>query len=60
MKIEKAIEILHEHKDNLCLPPSIDLKDAISLSIEALKRHQSQRKYPYCVIMEPLPGETED
>jgi len=60
MTPDKAIEILtlmgtpdfHGHTE--------DILDARKLGIEALKRHQAQRNCPYCVIMEPLPGETED
>ena len=58
MKLEKAIEILH---DLLGEGPQFspdDRRDAVKLGIEALKRLQDIRKSPWTTGVEILPGET--
>jgi len=60
MTLEKAIEILNRYLTHPYIKGENELQDAACLGIEALKRHKEQRHYPYCVIMEPLPGETKE
>ena len=60
MTIDKAIEILNNHQVDLSLTPATDLRDAVKLSIEALKRIKT---YRHSIGWRPsilLPGESKD
>ena len=57
MKLEKAIEMLSLTNTFKSTPDNQDLKDAITLGIEALKRVKEARKKVYFTTRSPLPGE---
>lgn len=61
MKLGKAIEILSDHHDKVKTRFAPDLKDAIKLGIEALKRLQQLRLSRISWLKRgPLSGETEE
>lgn len=60
MNIDKAIEILDYSSKYATYHFSQDEKDAVKLSIEALKRIKGYRDHTVSIDMKPLPGETED
>jgi len=60
MPIQKAIEILTQASKGKSEVPVLALKNAVKLSIEALKAHLKARTPPYPLIDAYLPGETED
>ena len=58
MKIDKAIELLQEEIKNPDEPPWGDIRDAIKLAIEALKRIKDRRAIMLSWEDTPLPDET--
>lgn len=60
MTIDKAIELLTIHRDDLEIPLEPDLDDAITLSIHALLRIQTQQKLIPTHHTDRLPGETKE
>lgn len=59
MNINKAIEILSTYDKEVDIPPIPDFKDALKLSIEALKRCKVLAENSPLWAAKPLPGETE-
>jgi len=60
MKLAKAIEILGDSCWDYIPEYELDIRAAIKLGIEALKRIQSLHYYRYKATQKLLPGETED
>lgn len=60
MTIDKAIEILYEWNILSANEVDIDLRNAVSLSIEALKWINANRDGNWHRCNSPLPGETEE
>lgn len=60
MKPQKAIEILKEHHEIILVYKNPDLKAAVELGIEALRRHIAQQCCQVNVIVGPLPGESKE
>lgn len=60
MTIEKAIEILTYHFKGYTVKRDPDFFNACYLGIEALKEVKRQRRLPYSVTWEMLPGETKE
>ncbi len=58
MKVSKAIEILELNVPKGKSEMPADIKDALTLGIEALKRHQNKDYITYNGMHESLPGET--
>jgi len=57
---KKAIEVLTYHEPSLTYDENPDIRLALKLGIEALKRHKNRASMTFTGMMEPLPGETED
>lgn len=60
MKLEKAIEILNQVKNDTCTNLVDDDLDAVQLGIEALKAWKEIRRDPDVTCAPILPGETEE
>lgn len=60
MNIPKAIEIKSRTGEEFLNTDPDEIDEADRLSIEALKRVNSDRTKPYCTSSILLPGETED
>ncbi len=60
MTIDKAVEILDNYQADMCLTPATDLRDAVKLGIEALKRINEIRESPLGYTEFRLPGETKE
>lgn len=60
MRLEKAIEIVEELPHNLNEVLDHDQQDALKLLIEAGKYRLELEQTDPEIVLEPLPGETED
>lgn len=58
MKLEKAIEVLTAENKRPWNHSGSDLREAVKLGIEALKRCQLKEPYASFNLGRPLPGET--
>ncbi len=56
--IEKAIEVLELNLKEAGNKMPLDVRDALSLSMEAMKRIRRQRSLTIPINQPPLPGET--
>lgn len=60
MKLEKAIELIEHCAHTHARYDRVEIKAALRLGIEGLKRIQELNPYPHGYIGGPLPGETEE
>lgn len=60
MKIEKAIELLTHWQHGGEITSFDDVNTAVKLGLEALKRLQIIKGFPYFQLQAKLPGETEE
>ena len=60
MKLAKAIEILEYHEPSITYDENPDIREALKLGIEALKRQLAKGTLTFAAMMLPLPGETEE
>lgn len=58
LNIDKAIEILEYHEPSLIDDENPDIRLALKLGIEALKREKESKKGYYLPDLHYLPGET--
>ncbi len=56
--LEKAIEVLELNLNEAGKKMPPDVRDALSLSVEAMKRIRRQRSLTIPIPQPPLPGET--